>query len=40
MGRFGLEQERPIDCNGLRVIEFSGEERADSAGGMPSYRNK
>jgi hypothetical protein len=28
-----------IDCANLRVITFSGEERTDSKGGVPGYRN-
>lgn len=30
----------PIDCKGKRVIEFTGETRTDSKGGVPAYRNK
>jgi len=29
-----------IDCSKLRVIEFKGEQRTDSKGGVPAYRNK
>jgi hypothetical protein len=29
----------PIDCQKLRVVEFSGEQRTDSGGGVPAYRN-
>src|SRR5947209_15559349 len=28
-----------IDCADLRVITFSGEQRTDSNGGVPGYRN-
>lgn len=28
-----------IDCAGLRVIEFRGNQRLDSGGGVPAYRN-
>jgi hypothetical protein len=28
-----------IDCARLRVIGFNGEQRTDSKGGMPAYRN-
>ncbi|HTT48168.1 MAG TPA: hypothetical protein VMG39_09220 [Pseudolabrys sp.] len=29
-----------IDCTGKRVIAFSGDQRTDSQGGVPAYRNK
>jgi hypothetical protein len=29
-----------IDCSTLRVIEFKGEQRTDSKGGVPAYRLK
>src|SRR5574340_520283 len=29
----------PIDCRGLRVMAFDGNQRSDSDGGVPSYRN-
>lgn len=29
-----------IDCTGKRVIEFTGNTRTDSNGGVPAYRNK
>ena len=29
-----------IDCAGLRVIAFKGNQRTDSKGGVPAYRNK
>jgi hypothetical protein len=29
-----------IDCAGKRVITFSGNQRQDSKGGVPAYRNK
>jgi hypothetical protein len=28
-----------IDCNGRRVIGFNGQQRTDSRGGVPAYRN-
>jgi hypothetical protein len=28
----------PVDCSKLRVIEFNGEERTDSGGGVPAFR--
>jgi hypothetical protein len=30
----------PIDCSKLRVIEFKGDQRTDSNGGVPAYRLK
>jgi len=30
----------PIDCTGKRVIEFAGNQRTDSNGGVPAYRNR
>jgi hypothetical protein len=29
-----------IDCAGVRVISFNGNQRTDSNGGVPAYRNK
>ncbi len=29
-----------IDCGGKRVIDFKGDQRTDSKGGVPAYRNK
>ena len=29
-----------IDCTGIRVITFNGDQRTDSKGGVPAYRNK
>jgi hypothetical protein len=29
-----------IDCNGKRVIGFNGDQRTDSKGGVPAYRNR
>ena len=29
-----------IDCSGKRVINFQGDQRTDSKGGVPAYRNK
>ena len=29
-----------IDCSGKRVIAFNGNQRTDSKGGVPAYRNK
>jgi hypothetical protein len=42
-GRFGEStngQKGAIDCTGKRVIEFSGNQRRDSDGGVPAYRNR
>jgi len=30
----------PINCAGKRVITFNGNQRTDSKGGVPAYRNK
>lgn len=30
----------PISCGGKRVITFDGNQRTDSNGGVPAYRNK
>ncbi len=30
----------PINCSGKRVITFNGNQRTDSNGGVPAYRNK
>lgn len=41
-GRWGESQapdKGAIDCSKLRVIAFNGEERTDSGGGVPAYRN-
>lgn len=42
-GRWGQSasaEKGPIDCSKLRVISFSGNQRTDSHGGAPSYRNR
>jgi len=42
-GRFGVVPsftDKAPDCNGKRVIAFSGNQRTDSNGGVPAYRNK
>jgi hypothetical protein len=33
-------QTGPIDCSGTRVIDFNGNQRTDSDGGVPAYRNR
>jgi hypothetical protein len=40
-GRWGAGQpsKQPIDCGNLRVIAFNGDQRTDSRGGVPAYRN-
>jgi hypothetical protein len=41
-GRWGenkTSQPGAIDCVKVRVIGFNGEQRTDSAGGVPAYRN-
>jgi hypothetical protein len=42
-GRWGQStdtQQGAIDCAGKRVIGFSGNQRTDSNGGVPAYRNR
>lgn|SRR5690349_20328743 len=42
-GRWGAStsgQKGPIDCTGKRVIAFTGNQRTDSNGGVPAYRNR
>jgi hypothetical protein len=42
-GRWGQSNgaaNGPIDCGKLRVIEFNGDTRSDSNGGVPAYRIK
>jgi hypothetical protein len=42
-GKWGLStssDKGPIDCSGKRVISFNGNQRTDSAGGVPAYRNR
>jgi hypothetical protein len=41
-GRWGQSastQKGPIECHGRRVITFSGNQRRDTGGGVPAYRN-
>jgi hypothetical protein len=41
-GKWGVGAPRsndPIDCTNLRVIAFNGDQRTDSKGGVPAYRN-
>jgi hypothetical protein len=39
-GQSASSQTGPIDCSALRVIEFKGDQRTDSKGGVPAYRIK
>src|SRR5262249_43896866 len=42
-GRWGQSastEKGTIDCEGKRVIEFIGNQRPDSNGGVPAYRNQ
>lgn len=42
-GRFGQSaggEKGPIACEGRRVITFDGDQRRDTGGGVPTYRNK
>ncbi|HEY0224647.1 MAG TPA: hypothetical protein VGC38_09050 [Pseudolabrys sp.] len=39
-GQSSDSQKGPIDCGKLRVIEFRGDQRTDSNGGVPAYRLK
>ena len=42
-GKWGAStssEKGPIDCSKLRVIDFKGDHRTDSKGGVPAYRNK
>jgi hypothetical protein len=41
-GRWGVSTSSTkgaIDCTGTRVISFNGNQRKDSGGGVPAYRN-
>ena len=42
-GRWGQSagsEKGAIDCHGRRVVTFNGNQRTDSGGGVPSYRNR
>ena len=42
-GRFGVVTsftDKPLDCAGKRTIAFNGDQRTDSNGGVPAYRNR
>lgn len=41
-GRWGVTastEKGPVDCTRLRVIAFNGNQRTDSGGGVPAFRN-
>jgi hypothetical protein len=39
-GQSTSTEKGKIDCAGKRVIEFNGDQRTDSNGGVPAYRNQ
>jgi hypothetical protein len=39
-GQSSSTDKGPIACAGKRVITFNGDQRQDSKGGVPAYRNK
>jgi hypothetical protein len=39
-GQSASSEKGPIDCSKLRVIDFKGDQRTDSKGGVPAYRIK
>lgn len=42
-GKWGVStstEKGPIDCSKLRVINFNGDQRTDTGGGVPAYRNR
>jgi hypothetical protein len=42
-GRFGVVPsftDKPLDCAGKRIVAFNGNQRTDSKGGVPAYRNR
>lgn len=42
-GRWGVTastEKGPVDCSKLRVIAFNGNQRTDSGGGVPTFRNR
>jgi hypothetical protein len=39
-GQSASTEKGPIDCSKLRVIDFKGDQRTDSKGGVPAYRLK
>lgn len=39
-GQSASTDKKPVDCSTLRVIAFNGNQRTDSKGGVPAYRNR
>jgi hypothetical protein len=39
-GQSTKSEKGVIDCSKLRVIDFKGDQRTDSKGGVPAYRNR
>ena len=42
-GKWGVStstEKGPVDCSKLRVLNFNGNQRTDSGGGVPAYRNR
>lgn len=39
-GQSSAADNGPIDCKGKRIIDFKGDQRTDSGGGVPAYRNR
>jgi hypothetical protein len=39
-GQSTSSEKGAIDCAGIRVITFNGNQRTDSKGGVPAYRNR
>lgn len=39
-GESASSEKGAIDCTGKRVIDFNGNQRTDSKGGVPAYRNR
>jgi hypothetical protein len=39
-GESNSSDKGAIDCSGKRVIGFNGDQRTDSNGGVPAYRNR
>jgi hypothetical protein len=42
-GRWGVTastQKGPVDCSTLRIISFKGNQRTDTGGGVPAFRNR
>jgi hypothetical protein len=39
-GQTSTSEKGPVDCSKLRIIEFNGDTRTDSNGGVPAYRIK